>query len=157
MGIKEHHQLEGRLCIITQDLAGNRVERRQVNNLITNAGRTLLAHYLIGKQEGRPQLVIAVGRGDETPGEQDTALRGPVAQINVNPDDISTEYEDNEVKVILTATLAPANPGEEQMLREAGIMVGLPDGGKVLYNRTVFPVITRTDSLRITLTWELLF
>ncbi|MDH3973538.1 MAG: hypothetical protein OEV42_04585 [Deltaproteobacteria bacterium] len=157
MALKEKHKLEGRLFIFLHDLTDRPVGRYKIDNLITNRGRNLLATFLAGQIEGLSQLTIAVGSGDDTPMTTDTALNKQVAEAKIIKDHISTELNDDEVKITLRATLPPAEQGEEQSLQEAGIVIGLTDGTRVLYNRTVFPVITRTDSLKISLSWELLF
>ena len=61
----------------------------------------------------------------------------------------------------------PARPDatEDQPLQEAGIVLQFPakvhldgeDVDEVLYNRVVFPVVTRTGNLEMSFTWEVLF
>ena len=48
MPIKECHGLAGRLSIELRDPAGRLVDQRRVNNLITSAGRDLLARLFTG-------------------------------------------------------------------------------------------------------------
>ena len=46
----------------------------------------------------------------------------------------------------------------KQELKEAGILITPPEPDEtVLYSRTVFPVVTRTGNMEMTLTWELFF
>lgn len=157
MGFAEHQGLKGRLSIAVKDLNNNIIRQVEINNLITHAGRKLLADFISGQSEGWSNLVVAVGSDDEASDEMDTSLKNQVAEVTVPKEGFTTHHDKTGVGITLTATLPPADEGEEQLLQEAGIVVSLQDGSKVLYNRTVFPVITRTDNLKITLSWELTF
>ncbi len=157
MGLQESHNLKGQLSIVSNNLEGKTVYKNRINNLITNAGRKLLAEYMIGRIDGQPELYVAVGTGDEPADKKDTSLTNQVAKVKVMEDSFLTRYENDEVNVTLTATLPPAEEGQEELLKEAGVLITLQDGSEVLYNKTVFPVVTRTDKLKITLSWDLKF
>lgn len=160
MAILEHHGLGGRLTIVICDRTGAVVERRRISNLITTAGKKLLANYITGKVIGEPILEIAVGSGKKAPNENDTELNkeeaNAVADVSVDQE----EDKDGKLRVTakVTATLPAVGRDLKQELTEAGILITPPELEKpVLYSRTVFPVVTRTGSMEMILTWELLF
>lgn len=159
MAMKEYQVLGGRLTMILCDRSGRVLERRRATNIITTEGKTLLAKYLGGIVFGEPKLAIAVGGNGDPPGESDTRLKEQLAEAAAGKPVISREDEDGTRRVVATVTATlPAKGGElKQELQEAGILITPPDGGPVLYNRTTFPVVTRTGNMEMTLTWELLF
>jgi hypothetical protein len=160
MAISEHNALGGRLTIVIYDNAGAVVERRKISNLITTAGKELLANYVTGKVIGEPIINIAVGGEDKPPDVRDTALRAPLADALAEV--IISHDTDTEGKLQVTARVTatlPAEGGElKQELKEAGVLIHPPDHeNPVLYSRTIFPVVTRTGNMEMDLTWELLF
>ncbi|MFZ4410943.1 MAG: hypothetical protein ACOYOH_26610, partial [Paracraurococcus sp.] len=60
--MREKHGIAGRLTVTARDAAGAVVAERQVNNLITTAGRTFLARLLTGGvQVGAAGMAVALG------------------------------------------------------------------------------------------------
>ena len=158
MPIKECNGLAGRLSIELRDPAGRVVEQRRIDNLITRAGRDLLARLFTGAAQG-PELRIAVGSqggevqpGDTTLGEQLDAAAATIPSVAIG------DYE-GQPRVIarVVATLPPTGSADPQALQEAGIVVSLPGMEPVLYNRATFPLVNRAGNLEMTLSWEVIF
>lgn len=160
MAILEHHGLGGRLTMILCDRSGRVLERRRANNIITTEGKMLLAKYLGGIVFGEPKLAIAVGGNGDEHDESYTRLKDEDAKLAEEPAGKPViRIEDGTRRVVATVTATLPATGEDliQELKEAGIIITPPDGDPVLYNRTTFPVVTRTGNMQMTLTWELLF
>lgn len=161
MAIKEKNSLGGRLSIILRDQSGMVLDRRHGINLITIAGKNLLAKYFTGNVVGKPELAIAVGgssEGDKVK-EEDTALTNQLDQTAATVPSIEEIDEDGTRRVVATVTaILPATGKDtEQEIKEAGILITPPNADPVLYNRVIFPVVTRTGNMEMTLTWEVLF
>ncbi|MBL8485081.1 MAG: hypothetical protein JNJ60_22995 [Rhodocyclaceae bacterium] len=157
MGMTEHHSTSGRLTLELHDAAGRLVARRRADNLITTAGRRLLAQLFTGQAQG-PALAIAVGSAATAPKPEDSALgsRVDAAPAAITKMDVLVQDGVPRVLASVSATF-PAGGGAAQALQEAGIEITLPGQAPVLYNHVSFPVITRAGNLAMTLTWEVYF
>ncbi|WP_295455108.1 hypothetical protein [uncultured Thiodictyon sp.] len=154
MANTERQGMTGCLTLELRRPDGGLVERRRVDNLITSAGRLLVAQLFAGELTGPPELAIAVGGGATAPREQDTALEQPLDRASAAPR-VSAAAPGSLATV--AATLPPLAGGVTQLIQEAGILVNLPGRPAVLYNRVTFPTLTRTGNLEMTLTWEVTF
>jgi hypothetical protein len=157
MGNMERHGMKGRLTLVLRDEHGREVERREVDNLITDAGRALVAQFVTGVIQGTPRLFIAVGTGkkDDTspvnaPDVKDMALSKQVDRAE------ATVAVKNSVATV-TATLRAAGSGAVQPLAEAGIQVEVSGRPPVLYNRVTFDVVNKSPNMEMTLSWEVTF
>ena len=159
MTMIEQHGLGGCLHIVLRDLSGTVHEQRQVRNLITTTGKMLLANYFSGIILGKPELAIAVGSSGDEVSETDTALKNEVEKAVATVPSVHVKKEGGVDRVVatVTATLQATQEEKQQQLREAGILITPPNSDPVLYNRVVFPVVTRTGNMEMTLTWELVF
>jgi hypothetical protein len=152
MDKREQHGMTGRLTMVLRDERGQEVERRQANNLITDAGRNLVALFFAGKIPVAPALFIAVGGDDTAAAAGDTGLKAFIAEEQAN--NISVQGG----VATVTATLRAAGAGDVQPLKEAGIRIkvsGQPN--PVLYNRVTFPVVNKSPNMEMTLSWEVTF
>ncbi|MBS0371075.1 MAG: hypothetical protein JSS57_17975 [Proteobacteria bacterium] len=158
MPMKECHGLAGRLSIELRDAGGRVVEKHRVDNLITNAGRNLLARLFAGAAQG-PELRIAVGGQGGTVSLDDTALGDPLDSAPASIPSIALADHDGQQRITarVTATLPASGSADPQALQEAGILISLPGAEAVLYNRVTFPLINRAGNLEMTLTWEVIF
>lgn len=155
--MKEHHGLDGRVKIELRDRSGTLVEQRMVQNLITTAGRKLLGKLFSGAAD-KPEFAIAVGAGSTAPDISDTALGNQLDAAKATL--AAPRIDDNnprQVVVNVSATLPVDESRPDQALTEAGILITLPGQAPVLYNHVVFPLITRTGKLEMTLSWEVIF
>lgn len=157
MANAERQTMTGRLTLVLRDAHGREVERREVDNLITDAGRAFVARYFGGILQGTPRLFIAVGTGKKPgatvtnkPAPTDTALSNQVdrAEATVSAKGFITT---------VTATLPATGSGEVQPLEEAGIQIELSGQSAVLYNRVTFDVVNKSPNMGMTLSWEVTF
>lgn len=158
MNINERLGLGGRLTIVASDTAGRVVEERRVDNLITLAGRTCLAGMFGGGVLQAPALYMAVGLGYRPAAESDTELEQEVLTETATASEPRVISDGGVHRVVATVSAsikADAN-ADDQVLREGGIVLDWKDT-RVLYNRVVFPALTRTRSLDLTLSWEVMF
>ena len=161
MNLRETQQLDGVLTLELVRADGTLVERRRVHNLITTAGRALLAQLLMGRLDALPtRWEIVVGRGLAPARPADTALGERLDQaedaaprVEVTPD----EAGPGTVRATVSATLPPPAPGVVQPLTEAGIQITVGRAPPVLFNRVRFEPITRGDNMSLKLTWEISF
>lgn len=159
MAYYEIQPLSGRLTIALYRLDGQLLQRVTEPNLITKAGKALIAQLFIGSVEGKADLRIAVGDSNNTVNIDDTELG---RQLDESPaavsviDTVTVEgVQRASVKLIANFPALPA--GKTQVLREAGVVMRFSNQPQVLYNHVNFAEITRTDNVQMTLTWEVLF
>ena len=147
----------GRLTVELCGRDGRVLRRDPVDNLITVAGRSCLA-LLLGGQTQVKGLRMAVGTDATDPTPEDTALGAMVDTVAADLGEPRRMVDNGRqaVGAVVRATLPPLAGTSAQALREAGIMI---DTGvqSVLYNHVVFPVITRTADLQVSLSWEVIF
>ncbi len=153
MSMKEQHGLSGRLHIRVSDPSGRTVEERRVDNLITDAGRQLLARLFAGQAVAN-ELRIAVGTNAAALGADSATLtRVADAKASIVVDDPVTA---GRALARVVATLPASGDANPQPIAEAGIVIVLPDR-QVVYNRVTFPVLNRAGNLEMTFTWEVSF
>lgn len=160
MAFTEHQSIRGALTIVLRDPGGALLLERRVDNLITRDGKMLLAGLLTGKVDTGITLEIAVGRGEAPASESDGALADPADAapakiVRVEPFERAGAWQ---VRAVITATLkADPDAAEVTELREAGVVVRskVPSEAPVLFNRVVFPVISKGSNVEMTLTWEI--
>src|SRR4051812_5000327 len=75
MSVCEYQELIGILTIVAHDGDGKRLWQQQFRNLITSAGKRLLASLLIGVSELPTQWEMVVGSGTQPADVADTALQ----------------------------------------------------------------------------------
>jgi hypothetical protein len=157
--MREKTVLGGRLVIELRETGGPVVARCEADNLITNAGRVYLAGLLGGRRQVQ-SLAIVVGTSNADPKPEDTQLGALVAGASAalaEPQQVQDASGKTQIVARVTATLPPLPTAETQAIQEAGIQITAPDGSPVLYNHVTFPVITRTGTLEMSLSWEVIF
>jgi hypothetical protein len=155
----ERTVLGGRLVIELRVPGGPIVARREADNLITNVGRAYLAG-LLGGQRQVQSLTIVVGTVNTDPKPEDTQLGAQVGAAHAalaEPQQVQDAAGKTQIVATVTATLPPLPAADTQAIQEAGIQITAPDGSAVLYNHVTFPVITRTATLEMSLSWEVIF
>jgi hypothetical protein len=171
MKIADELDMKGRLTIQKFNPDGELITEIKANNFIVYTGRDLVAQLFLG-QKIEPVKYIAVGSSnlpvnpvtDKT--LQTEIFRKPIKQIDlskdltdtpevtVNKDNLTIPQKNR--KVIVSADLDFKEPGDKTYeLKEAGLFNAAKDG--VMYNRVVFPVITKTPDFKLTLVWEIIF
>lgn len=149
-GVVERQSMTGRLTLVLRDEHGREVERREVNNLITDAGRNLVARFFSGTLQTVPRLTIVVGGSDIAVTVGDTALKAPLDRAEATASVVGNMAE-------VKATLPAAGTGTAQALKEAGIRIELGNQPAVLYNRVVFPVVNKGPNMEMNLSWQITF
>lgn len=156
MKINESIDMKGRLTLLKQDRANTVIEEIAADNSIVLSGRDLVAKLFI-KEKIAPISHIAVGTGsDPVDPAKDEKLGTELFRKPIKPADASqniTTTADSRKKVIITTDLDfnEANG----VLTEAGLFNASTSG--VMYNRVVFPAITKTSDFKLTLIWEVVF
>jgi hypothetical protein len=157
MAAIERQGMSGRLTLVLRDEQGREVDRRVVDNLITDEGRNMVARFFTGILQAAPRLFIAVGRGRKGPGGQ----TAPPAPMDKALEDLADRAQATVAVTgtvaTVTATLRATGGGEAQALEEAGIQIEVSGREPVLYNRVVFPVVNKSANMEMTLSWEVSF
>lgn len=143
--------MAGTLSLTLHDRDGRVLARRRVDNLVTDAGRNLVAGLFAGKRIGSLKAFLVVGTGDAPPNPADTALAQQVDSVDVTDPHISVAG----ARVTLSERLLEREA--TQALREAGIALSIGGGPRVLYNRVVFDVVNKAPNMQMTLTWSVDF
>ena len=137
-------KLKGHVSFDLYDGDGNLKLHREVDNLVVQGGRELIASQLAEEDIGKPSH-MAIGEDDTEPVLSDTTLRSEIARVALT----STERTGNTV--VYEATFAPTvGTGE---IVEAGIFNA--DSAGVMLNRAIFGVITKESADTLTITWSL--
>ncbi len=161
MDLREKQAVSGVLTIDLLDTGGTLVERRRVPNLITTAGKQLLANLLMGKVDALPtRWAIAVGTGTAQAQIADTKLGTQVDEALDSAPKVEVITRTDGTSVIratVTATLpAPTQP-TVQPLTEAGILITQGATTRVLFNRVRFEEVNRGPNMVMKMTWEISF
>ena len=130
------------------------MDRRQVDNLITDAGKHLVANLFAGTFTGPFEMFIAVGLDGTKAEPTDTKLRDPID----NKDGTTATAVVSGSLATVKATLPMTDDGDDTLeLKEAGIRITAAGIEPVLYNRVTFPVVSKSSNLEMTLSWEVTF
>jgi hypothetical protein len=171
MRIADELDMRGRLEIKKCNSDGELIAEIKADNFIVYTGRDLVAQLFLG-QKIEPVKYIAVGTGNLAVNPvSDSKLQTEVFRKEIKSIDLSKDLTDTpEVtvtkegkqiqqknrKVIISADLDFKEPGDQTYeLKEAGLF-NAAEGG-VMYNRVVFPVVTKTPAFKLTLVWEIIF
>lgn len=154
--VSEHTSIQGVLTLELRDASGALRERHVVHNLITNAGKSLLARLLGGKTNGAIGLAIGVGSGTAAPALENTALGGKLGEAKAEMTDPFVIT--GQVRVNVKSTIADGGTADNPLpLTEAGILVRVGAEEPVLFNRVTFPVINKGPNMSLLLSWDLNF
>lgn len=177
MKIADELDMRGRLQIKKFNSDGELITELKADNFIVYTGRALVAKLFLGKElllgeEIAPIKYIAVGTGELAVNPvTDSKLQAevfrkqiktidPLKDLSDTPEVTVTkegkQIQQKNRKVIISADLDFKEPGDETYeLKEAGLF-NAAEGG-VMYNRVVFPVVTKTPDFKLTLVWEIIF
>jgi hypothetical protein len=147
--------MKGHLTLELHDRQNRPVSRLATSNHIVLSGRDLVAKQFIGIEAG-PISHIAVGTGATVVADADTALATELFRKAINPPDPAqhlTTTSDNRRKILVSAELDFAEGNGA--LTEAALFNAATGG--VMYNRVVFPTVTKTSDFKLTLIWEIIF
>ena len=166
--------MQGHLHIQRFDRQGHLIETVAADNAIVFSGRDLVARMFFNKDIDRIGF-LAVGTGDQAvdPDEdvklQEEVFRTSLKEININDDLKEKKLEDSPANnqrrrgLNLSADLdfkepnLSENDGKPYVLREAGLFNHKTRNEGIMYNRVVFPAITKTNDFKLTLVWDIIF
>lgn len=136
-------KLKGHVSFDLYDGDGKLKLHREVDNLVVQTGRELIASQLAEEDIGKPTH-MAIGEDDTEPVLSDTTLRSEIARVALT----STERTGNTV--VYEATFPPTvGTGE---IVEAGIFNA--DTAGVMLNRAIFGVITKESADTLSIMWS---
>ena len=158
MALTDHLNIAGRLTLSKWDQKGRLIERREVSNDITLAGRDLVARLFNPQRATEPIARVSelrVGGSDRAfdpklPGLV-APIGGPVAIGKIDEVEVSDDSGRLRKMLRLVAELREGEGNGE--LREAGLFT--PEG--LMYNRVTFDAVTKTSQFRLSLVWEITF
>ncbi|QSQ15412.1 hypothetical protein [Myxococcus landrumensis] len=161
MNGKETQGMNGVLTLELRNLDGSLMERRRVPNLITIAGKQLVAELLMGRVNALPtRWSIVVGTGVTTPLPSDTELKAKVDEaIDAAPKVEVIKQGDGSslVRATVTASLPALTQATVQPLTEAGIQILQGASTPILFNRVRFEEVNRGPNMEMKMTWEISF
>jgi hypothetical protein len=149
--------LKGHLKIRFWDRSDNLVREVASNNSIVLSGRDLVAKLFIN-QTITPISHLAVGLDDSAVAAGNTQLGNELFRKAINTPNPSTDItvtSADKIKVTLTADLDFTEGNG--VLREAALFNDPNPNTGVMYNRVVFPQVTKTTDFKLTFVWEVLF
>lgn len=156
----ETQDMQGRVRLVAQRRDGVLLFDRWHRNRIVRAGRELVAQRFAGVAGTPPAVVshMAVGTGAAPAADEDTALvaeraRNPVLQPVAYAAVVEAGVQ--RIKVTLQTVFDFGEANGAAPLREAGIFTAASGG--TLYNRVVFDPVTKADTFKLTLIWDIVF
>jgi len=158
--MQETMDMQGKVRLLVEDRDGRIVLDRTHSNWIVKAGRQLVAQLYAGVTGTPPSKVshMAVGTGGAAATDDQTAL---VTERARNPvgDPVYTEIVDGSgvkrIKVTLQSVFDFGEANGADPLREAGIFTDSTAG--TMYNRVVFDPVTKANTFKLTLIWDIVF
>lgn len=163
MILGERQDIHGVLTMELQDAGGVVLERRRVPNLITRAGRKLLADLLLARAgiSVPVKYRIAVGTGRTPAKPEDTKLEKREEASETLPPEVTVDAATDSVRATIRATIPVPKEDKVTPLTESGIEMdcAMGAGGIVttLFNRVTFAEVNRGPGMTLTLSWEISF
>jgi hypothetical protein len=157
MKLNDGIDMKGRLTLRLENRAGELVQEIAANNDIVLTGRELVAH-LFANIKVDPISHIAVGTdgtGAVAP-KTDVKLAAEFFRKAINPIDATQiSATGDRVHVMVTAELGLDEANA--VLTEAAIFNHKDLNTGIMYNRVIFPPVTKTKDFKLTLVWEIMF
>jgi hypothetical protein len=165
--MNERMDMKGSVTVTLADSDLRPVTIVRQPNRIVRSGRQLVAQLFGGVTAGTPPARVthmAVGTGDTAPADDQTALvaerapRKPIAEVTyTDVDEVQPGGGTvRRVRVSMRAIFDFGEANGADPLREAAIFTADAPGG-TMYNRVVFPAVTKTAAFQLTLLWEITF
>ena len=156
----ETMNMQGRVRLIGEARDGRIVLDRSHANRIVQAGRELVAQRFAGVPGTPPAIVshMGVGTGGTAPADGDKKLvaeraRNPVAAPIYSA--IVDSGGIQRIKVSLQTVFDFGEANGADPLREAAIFTAANAG--TMYNRVVFDAVTKANTFKLTLIWDIVF
>jgi hypothetical protein len=158
--MQETIDMYGKVRLLMEDQEGRVIMDRTHSNRIVKAGRQLVAQLYAGVAGTPPSKVshMAVGTGSDAATDDQTALVAERAR-NAMGTPIYTEIVDGtgvkRIKVSVQTVFDFGEANGADPLREAGIFTASTAG--TMYNRVVFDPVTKANTFKLTLIWDIVF
>jgi hypothetical protein len=157
--------MRAKLRMELRDRGGALVQTRAAHNTVLRTGGRLIAdlfsgtggpitHMAVGTSDADPTSVAVAALGNDDGAGQPGITGDAVAEIPSDAFVVDVDETRSRVLVKVRATLVDA--AAVGTLREAALM-SRQAGADVLYNRVVFPPITKGNDHDLTLFWEIEF
>ncbi|TDE92439.1 hypothetical protein EXU48_12780 [Occultella glacieicola] len=148
-----------------RERSGALLTRREAHNTVLATGGRMIADLFSGA--GAAITHMSVGTSDDAPDAVDvtalanddgTGAPGLVGETTVAIDAgaFTTEVDQTRRRVVVRVRATLGDAAAVGTLREASLM-SRRSGGDVLYNRVVFPPVTKGDNHDLSLFWEVEF
>jgi hypothetical protein len=165
MPLVDSLDMRGRLIIRTRNRRDTVVEEMVADNAIVYTGRELVAYLFTGQTHAAsttPISHLALGSDGTTVNPTgDTALKAEALRLPIGKMDVQEARDGDTTRARVTVTIeldfAVPQDRDSLELREAGLFNGGDRETSVMYNRVVFPVITKTKEFALTFIWEITF
>ncbi|HSX81747.1 MAG TPA: hypothetical protein VLQ80_24680 [Candidatus Saccharimonadia bacterium] len=166
MPLVDSLEMRGRLIVRKRNRQDTVVEEMMADNAIVYTGRELVAYLFTGQANPAASITpishLALGSdGTAVHPQDDTALKAEALRLAIGKMDVQEAQDGSatRAKVTITTELDFAVPSDKDSLelREAGLFNGSDPTQSVMYNRVVFPVITKTKEFALTFIWEITF
>ena len=156
----ETMNMQGQVRVIGEERDGRIIFDRTHSNRIVQSGRQLVARLFAGVSGTPPGIVthIGVGTGANLPADGDTALAAERARNPVAAPVYSAIVDSGgvqRVKVTLQSVFDFGEANGAAPLREAAIFTA--GTGGTMYNRVVFDAVTKANTFKLTLIWDIVF
>jgi len=149
LGLKGHFKILGRYS--PEDPW---VLLREQDNLVVNAGRTMVRNFLSSGSALKLQS-FAIGTGTTAPAVSDVGLELPVVYSG---SDIYKAYEefteDDYRSVTYVGYLSSIEPAATTDITEIGLFTSVGETGGTMLCRATFDVITKTNQLEIRIEYQ---
>jgi hypothetical protein len=159
--MQEGMDMRGQVTISLTDREGRTVYERTHQNRVVKAGRQLVAQLFGGITVGTPPSKVThmgIGTDATAPNDDQVDLVAPRAPRNPISSVAYTEVNEGGVKRIkasLQTVYDFAEGNGAAPLREAAIFTA--GTGGVMYNRVVFDAVTKNNTFKLTLIWDIVF
>jgi len=160
--MRDTFDMRGYLTLRLCDREGRIIHEQRCENRIVTTGRRLVAEMFSGVFSGAPPTPVthmAVGTNPTEPSDGNTTLGAQRGERKPTTSKTVTAFEEGgvmRVRVALEAVFDFDEANDPSVpLREAGIFNAATDG--VMYNRVVFPDVTKTEAFKLTLLWDVVF
>jgi hypothetical protein len=158
--MQETLNMQGRVRLIGETRDGRIVLDRSHANRIVQAGRQLVAQHFAGVPGTPPGIVthMGVGTGAAAPPDADVKLvaervRKPIAAPVYSG--VVDAAGIQRIKVSLQTVFDFGDANGAEPLREAAIFTAAAAG--TMYNRVVFDAVTKANTFKLTLIWDIVF
>ncbi|MFN0159285.1 MAG: hypothetical protein ACKVRP_14590 [Bacteroidota bacterium] len=147
-GPVERIGLRGTILFELYDKNGDRKERREVKNLVVNAGLTKAAKFFAGTDTPAVDY-IAIGTGATAAANGDTALQTEVARSQGTKSTVTTTVTDDTYQVQVTFAAGTGTGA----ITEAGLLDAASTGD--LLCRQVFSAVNKGAGDTLQVTWKI--